>query len=317
MDSIKINSHAKVNLNLRVVGKRPDGYHDILSFMQGVGLHDVLEIKNCTPNATKYNLPHCNIKGIVVYLCTDVETIPTDMSNLALKGIEAVANAASNNPQISERLPKALLLNIEKKLPVAAGLAGGSANAASCMLGLNAMIGSPFSLRELMGMGAKVGADVPFSIFMNAYRNASVLKGLKGLEEARDSAMTEGIGDIVTAKESVARYVILANPGTVTSTKEAYKAMDDIGFDEDPADKDELFINDFEAYTLKADEDAAALHKLLLDEAGADEVLMSGSGPTLAAYYKNEDKAREAFERLLKLTENDSRIRLWLSNTGI
>lgn len=317
MDSIRLRSHAKVNLSLRVMGKRSDGYHEISSFMQGVGIHDVIEIKKCFKNETKYNLPHCNINGILVYLCADIKTIPQDMSNLALRGIDAVTKAVSEDPEARGNMPETLLVSIEKKLPVAAGLAGGSGNAAACMLGLNMMLGCPYTLRELMDKGAAVGADVPFSIFMNAFRNAAVLSGMPGLEEARDSAMTAGIGDIVNAAEPVPRYVVLANPGTVVSTQKAYRALDELGIRTETEDAGELFVNDFEKYTLQSDSAAAELHRLLTEESGADEVLMSGSGPTMAAYYIDEDRARSGYERLSRITGADERIRIWFSDTGI
>ena len=93
MDTITLNAHAKTNLSLEIIGKRPDGYHDIVSFMQGLGLHDVLSIEKCTQKATKYNLPHCTVNGIVVYLCTDAKTIPTDMDNLAFRAVKAFTDA--------------------------------------------------------------------------------------------------------------------------------------------------------------------------------------------------------------------------------
>ena len=93
MNKITLNAHAKTNLSLEITGKRPDGYHDIVSFMQGVGLHDVLSIEKCTQKATKYKLPHCTVNGIVVYLCTDAKTIPTDMDNLAFRAVKAFTDA--------------------------------------------------------------------------------------------------------------------------------------------------------------------------------------------------------------------------------
>ena len=93
MDIIRLNAHAKINLSLEVIGIRPDGYHDIVSFMQGLGLHDVMSIEKCTQKATKYKLPHCTVNGIVVYLCTDAKTIPTDMDNLAFRAVKAFTDA--------------------------------------------------------------------------------------------------------------------------------------------------------------------------------------------------------------------------------
>ncbi len=316
MENIRLNAHAKINLSLRITGKRPDGYHEIVSFMQGTGLHDVIEIKKCSQNGTKYNLPHCTINNVVVYLCTDVKTIPTDMSNLALRAVKVLLDELAVKGIAGDCLPEGLVITIDKRLPVAAGIAGGSGNAAVCLLGLNELLGSPLCLRELMSIGTAVGADVPFSVFMNAFRNRSLLAGLAGAEEAADAAMTSGIGDIVEAAESVPRTVILANPGTAVSTKAAYEAMDRIGYQDAGAGSDKLFVNDMEKYTLTADPKAAALYGFMNEKLGADEVLMSGSGPTIVAYYVDDKKAEAGMEALSGLIAEDPSVRAWLTDTG-
>ena len=311
MESITLNAHAKINLSLRIIGKRPDGYHEIVSFMQGTGLHDVVTIKKCSGNATKYTYTRCNLNGLLVYLCTASETMPMDKSNLAFKGAEAFLKAYEG-----DALPEEVTIEIDKRLPVAAGIAGGSGNAAAAMLGLNALAGHPLSLRELMSAGSAVGADVPFSLFMNAYRNRDALKGLRGLEEAKDSAWTGGIGDIVEAAEPVTRTVILANPGTGVSTKAAYEAMDSIGYSDIDREDRSLFVNDMESYTLNEHAKAAELKRIMQEHLSADEVLMSGSGPSIIAYYKDVDKASEDIKLLTELTRNESGIRIWLTDTG-
>ena len=316
MDKITLNAHAKINLSLEITGKRPDGYHDIVSFMQGLSLHDVLSIEKCTQKATKYNLPHCTVNGIVVYLCTDAKTIPTDMDNLAFRAVKAFTDALGKKDPEEYGLTDALLIDIRKDLPVSAGIGGGSANAAACLLGLNEMTDRPFTLRQLMEIGGGFGADVPFSTFMNAYRNRKVLDGLKGLEEASDAAWTAGIGEIVERAESIPRYVIMANPGTAVLTKAAYKAFDEIGYtDADCAGK--IFVNDMEKYTLKADKKAASLKRFMLERLDAEEVLMSGSGPTMVAYYKDIDKAGKGIATLAEMAVTDASIRAWLTDTGI
>ena len=316
MDKITLNAHAKINLSLEITGKRPDGYHDIVSFMQGLGLHDVLSIEKCTQKATKYNLPHCTVNGIVVYLCTDAKTIPTDMDNLAFRAVKAFTDALGKKDPEEYGLTDALLIDIRKDLPVSAGIGGGSANAAACLLGLNEMTDRPFTLRQLMEIGGGFGADVPFSTFMNAYRNRKVLDGLKGLEEASDAAWTAGIGEIVERAECIPRYVIMANPGTAVLTKAAYKAFDEIGYtDADCAGK--IFVNDMEKYTLKADKKAASLKRFMLERLDAEEVLMSGSGPTMVAYYKDIDKAGKGIATLAEMAVTDASIRAWLTDTGI
>lgn len=314
MDEVKLNAHAKINLSLEITGRRPDGYHEIVSFMQGTGLHDVVGIKKCSQNGTKYNLPHCKISGIVVYLCTDSDTIPTDMGNLAFRGVGALLDALPDAADLSGSMPE-LMVTIEKRLPVAAGIAGGSGNAAACMLGLDALLGWPFSLRALMDIGTSVGADVPFSIFMNAYRNRDVLAGLGGIAEAADSAWTSGIGDVVERAEPQAGYVIMANPGVPVSTKAAYEAMDSLGYSGDGRRR--LFVNDLERYTLSEQPAALALRDLMRDRLGAEAVLMSGSGPTIVAYYKEENKAGSDMAVLRGLTEEMSGVRMWLTDTGI
>ena len=316
MDKITLNAHAKINLSLEIIGKRPDGYHDIVSFMQGLGLHDVLSIEKCTQKATKYKLPHCTVNGIVVYLCTDAKTIPTDMDNLAFRAVKVFTDALGEDHPEKFGLGGTLLIDIRKDLPVSAGIGGGSANAAACLLGLNEMTGRPFTLRQLMSIGGTFGADVPFSTFMNAYRNRNVLAGLEGLDEASDSAWTAGIGDIVEAAESVPRYVVMANPGTAVLTKAAYKAFDEIGYtDGECAGK--LFVNDMEKYTLRADPKAAGLRRFMLERLDAEEVLMSGSGPTMVAYYKDIEKAGRGIATIAEMVTTDASIRAWLTDTGL
>lgn len=311
MESITIKAHAKINLSLRITGKRPDGYHEIVSFMQGMGLHDLVTVKKCSENATKYNFPHCNLNDLLVYLCTASKTMPTDRSNLVFKGAEAFLEACGK-----DRLPEAVIVDVDKRLPVAAGIAGGSGNAAAVMLGLNALAAYPLSLRELMDAGQSVGADVPFSIFMNAYRNKDVLAGLKGIEEARDSAWTAGIGEIVEASEPVPRTVILANPGTGVSTKAAYEAMDSIGYSNIDKSDHSLFVNDMESYTLNEHKKAAELKQIMVGKLSADKVLMSGSGPSIVAYYSDSNKASADMKLLTELTRDMPGVKMWLSDTG-
>jgi len=317
MDRITLNSHAKINLSLEITAKRADGYHEIVSFMQGTGLHDVVSVEKCTQKATKYNLPHCTINGIVVYLCTDAKTIPVDMSNLALKAVKAFTDNCGEDLPAARGMTDGLLIDIRKRLPVAAGIARGSGNAAVCLLGMNELADRPFDLRRLMDIGAGIGADVPFSVFMNAYRNRGSLNGLRGLEEARDSAWTRGIGEIVEAADSVPRHVILANPGTSVSTRTAYEAMDAIGYSDAGSAGQKLFVNDMEKYTLEADPKAAALMDFMRSRLRADELLMSGSGPTIAAYYKDEKNAAADMDIISGLTAEDDTVRAWLTDSGI
>ncbi len=368
MKEITLRSYAKINLSLRVLRRREGGYHDISSLMQGIDLCDVINIKVCAENGTKYNLPHCLIDGTVVYLCADADTIPMDMSNLALKGIKAVLDEVSSRANEIE-VPKVLLVKIEKRLPVAAGIAGGSGNAAACMLGLNALMGHPLSLRELMGIGTGVGADVPFSVMMNARCNAGELNwteqnreeslncieqyrteqelnwteqnssgelsrteqsmqvGLRGLIEASSAAMISGIGEIVEPTEPIARHIIMANPGIAVSTRAAYEAIDaELNRTEESDGAElscteqnraaELWVNDFESYTLANYPEAKHLRELMEQELRAERILMSGSGPTMIAYYEDGRVADEDYENFRCICANEEGYRIWRTSTG-
>lgn len=235
------------------------------------------------------------------------------MSNLAFRGVKAVLDEYSNDDV------GALQITIDKRLPVAAGIAGGSGNAAACMLGMNALMGNPLSLRELMHAGASVGADVPFSLLMNAYANRAVLgsggKGLKGIEEASLAAWTGGIGDVVEPVSPLKYYVIMANPGIAVSTKAAYEAIDAIN-GEGKAATGELFVNDFEAYTLNNYPEAARLRSVMQRQLGAETILMSGSGPTMAAYYTDRSKAEAGFALMKEIADREHNWRTWLTQTG-
>ena len=319
MDSIELRAYAKINLSLTVTGRRDDGYHNIRSFMQDIDLSDVIRLTKCPENGTKYNLPHCTIDGVDVYLCTDADTIPVDMSNLAFKGIKAVMDAMRMRgiPAGGRAPAGGLVVSIDKRLPVAAGIAGGSGNAAACMLGLNALMGSPMSLRELMEAGAKVGADVPFSLMMNAKKGERTLAGLAGLAEASTAAWIGGIGDIVEPTERRPYHVVMANPGIAVSTKAAYTVIDKILAGQTvETDEYPMFVNDLEKYTLAEYPEAALLRSEMQEHLGADKVMMSGSGPTMIAYYIEEDKAREGAELMKKMCEEHPGWRTWNTITG-
>ena len=317
MEEIKLNAHAKLNLSLEILGKRPDGYHDILSLMQGIGLCDALKIQKCPQNGTKYNMPHCTIEGHDVYLCTNTKTIPTDMNNLAFKGIDALMRAVKGVTRSENALKEDLVIELEKRLPVAAGIAGGSADAAAAMLGLNALLGYPLSLRELMDTGAAVGADVPFSLLMNARRNRASLPGLAGLDEASDAAWMTGTGDKVEPTEAVEYHVIMANPGVSVSTAKAYAAMDEIGYSEKiTGDSRKLFVNDMEKYALANYPEIAEMKSMMSNKLEAYEVLMSGSGASVAAYYKDKGKAERDFAVMRDESASRTNWGVWLTTTG-
>lgn len=307
---MKLKSFAKVNLSLDVLGVRPDGYHNISSFMQNIDLYDEVEIEKCSKNRTKYKMFYCSISNVGVYLCSCVDTIPLDENNLAIRGAKIILNKLEDLG-VAHGL-KELTITIDKKLPVAAGIAGGSGNAATTMLGINALAGYPMSLRELMDMGKAVGADVPFSIMMNANLNSDTLSGLKGIKESSVAANVSGIGEIVEPAKANHRYVILANPGISVSTKEAYQAIDALQDNSESG----LFTNQLEKYTLANYPEAKSIKEAMQEHLRADIVLMSGSGPTMVAYYQDKAVAQDDYERILCEGWLKESWRAWLTQTG-
>lgn len=302
-----LNSYAKINLSLEVLDRRENGYHDIYSVMQGIGLHDEVEIDKINPN--EIDACCCEIDGVKVEFCMDCNTIPNSRENLAIRGAEAVIN---NLPSEASK-PSAIRISIKKMLPVAAGIAGGSGNAAVCMLAMNALTGYTLSLRELMAIGIKVGSDVPFSLMMNAKMNSPVLAELAGIEEASTAAIISGIGEVVEPVEPIRKSVIMVNPGVSVSTKEVYEAIDSLA---DRKVNKNLFFNIMEQYTLENYPLAAETKKAIQDNLRADEVLMSGSGPTIVAYYDDAKQAHEDYEAALSLGWLKDNWRIWITETG-
>ena len=213
-----------------------------------------------------------------------------------------------------------------KKLPVSAGIAGGSGNAAAVMLAVNHLLGCPYSLRELMEIGAAIGADVPFSLMMNAYRNREILgaacddssgetgnSGLSGIEEASPAALMRGIGDIVALVEPIKKYVILMNPGTEVSTAAAYAAVDAAPYDAGPY---ELYYNIFEKFIYSEDPEAGRLRSAMDANLRAEHILLSGSGPTIVAYYSGEETAKEDYRNALSAGWMEKEWRIWYAISG-
>lgn len=327
MNAIRINAYAKINLSLYVTGRRADGYHDISSFMQAINLFDSLCLKTIIPK--KYDF-YCLEHGTRIYLCTDTNTIPLNMDNLALRGIKAVIGALK--PEKIRGLPY-LTIELEKKLPVAAGIAGGSGNAAACMLALNQLLGSPFTLKELMKLGVKVGADVPFSLMMNAYKNREVLSSLEGIGEASEAAVVKGIGDVVASATPRPYYVLIFNPTISVSTKEVYEAID-TNLSEKCRSLNNItcgankiisrsgsfdikdFHNDLELYTLAQYDDARRLKLVMQENLQADYILMSGSGPTIVAYYNDRNCLEADFKAVQNAKWMETNWRVWKTRSG-
>jgi len=153
---MKILSPAKINLFLHVTGKRPDGYHDLVTIMCCVSLYDTISLTT-------------HVKKTTVS-CSNAE-VPEDETNIAFKAADLFLNKLNRQEGVK--------IKIKKEIPVAAGLGGGSSDAAAVFLGLNRCYGYPFSLDDLMAMGTSIGADVPFFCSGNQPQQAVLVRNLK------------------------------------------------------------------------------------------------------------------------------------------
>lgn len=266
-------SPAKVNLFLKVLSKRPDGYHEIRSLMQPVSLYDEVTIEV--------------VQGDAIFVSSDHAGVPGGRDNLAYRAAEQVLEAVGVKRKVS--------ISIGKRIPVGAGLGGGSSDAATVLMGLNSLLGGQIDDKRLMGLGAGIGSDVPFFI-------------LKG------SALASGRGEILK-RVKLPRYdYVLVNPGFHVSTAWAYTNLDltkktednILLYSEGPLDPEldirDFLHNDLEAVTAARYPEITAIKRALVEE-GALGSLMSGSGPTVFGVFQDAGKAEAAFERL-KMTLN-------------
>ena len=267
MKSIELSSHAKINLRLDIVRKRKDGYHDIRTLLQKVSLKDELSL---TPSS-----------GGIKVTC-DNHQVPANEGNLAYAAAQAILNQHEIKDGVS--------ISIKKTIPIAAGLGGGSSNAASTLIGINQLFGLGVSSQGLMQIGKDIGADVPFFIFGK-------------------TALATGIGDRLEKIDLLPKlWLLLITPGIQISTAWAYKNAR-MGLTSKPINTNipnyinhlaeiiSLLSNDLEKAVIPHYPIIKNIKEELLDK-GAKGGLMSGSGSTVYGIFSNEDEAKEAFGQL-------------------
>jgi len=266
---MKIYSPAKINLFLKITGKRPDGYHDLITLMCCIDLYDTISIA-------------FNAKKISV-ICNDPK-VPEDKTNIAHSA--ATLFLKSLNKQ------ECVEICINKNIPVGAGLGGGSSNAASVLLGLNHYYGSPFSQEELMSMGQSIGADVPFFIFKKPAIASGIgenLEAYKGLTPYKILLVYPGFS-VSTTK--------VYNNFTLGLTKLKKKHNFHLSKNQEFNIEYHLY-NDLEKVTASWYPDIIAVKEALLRH-GARGALMTGSGPTIFGLFSDTEKAQSANYSLSK-----------------
>jgi 4-diphosphocytidyl-2-C-methyl-D-erythritol kinase len=257
-ESVRMLCPAKVNLYLRVVGRRPDGYHDLVTVMQPLTLADELTV---------------TLGGRGITLECDDPGLPTGEGNLAWRAAQNCAAAAGWEGGIH--------LDLRKRIPVAAGLGGGSSDAAGALLALNALAGKPLSPERLRQLAARLGADVPFFL-------------------RREPQVGRGIGTELTPRFLPPYCYLLLNPNLPLSTRWVYENLElkqlTSGLENDtwdPEHPEDWVLNDLATVALKR---FPVLGDLLarLKELGARAQGVSGSGPTIFALFTDLEAAREA-----------------------
>ncbi len=276
----KFLSPAKINLLLEVLRKREDGYHDIFTVMQPIDLYDKITIKTCEKGRLTLKVFYCDeLKKSMDK--AKVSKLPSDSKNLALVAAQAFFEKTGVRDGIE--------IELYKRIPIGAGLGGGSSNAASVLMGLNEIYEEPLNSNDLHAIAAGIGADIPFFL-------------LKG------SAVAEGIGDRLKKITLPSFWYVLVWPHLFISTGEIYgefnlsltKRKLDININ---ALKNGLYKGNFLVKSLYNDLEKVSIRRFpqilsikeSLKSKGALNSLMSGSGSSVFGIFTDEDTAKEAY----------------------
>lgn len=271
MNQMDLKALAKINLGLDVLGKQEDGYHSVRMVMQTIYLYDEIRL-------TKRKEPG-------IELISNLSYLPSGDGNIAYKAAKLL--------QEEFGIQEGIKISLKKHIPVAAGLAGGSSNAAAVLFGMNRMFGLGLKQKELMERGVKLGADVPYCIM-------------------RGTVLAEGIGEKLSVLPPMPKCtVLIAKPPVSVSTRTVYEALDAKAIEEHP-DIDGI-IDGLEKGSLKAvaasmgnvlESVTIPMHPVIealkneMKAAGALNAMMSGSGPTVFGLFENRVDAKEAQRRI-------------------
>ena len=272
-DHLELKAYAKINLGLDVVRKREDGYHEVRMIMQTVNLYDRIEMDRTEDGVirTETNLPF----------------VPDGEGNLAWRAAKLLLD--------EKGIKDGVTIKIRKYIPVAAGMAGGSTDAAAVLVGVNRMFDLGFTKKELMERGVKLGADVPYCIM-------------------RGTALSEGIGEILTELPAPPQcHLVIAKPQISVSTKAVYGKLrvNELAPEEHPdidgilnglARKNihkvaECMGNVLEQVTIPVYPVIEQI-KNVMKEGGAMNAMMSGSGPTVFGLFEDRQSARRAAQKI-------------------
>ena len=274
MRQINLKAYAKINLGLDVLRRRENGYHDVRMIMQSVGLYDKLTLKKTS------------IDEIV--LTSNVGSLPNNDKNLVYKAISLMKKECG--------ITAGVKADLEKRIPMAAGMAGGSTDAAAALIGMNKLFDLSLSQEKLMELGVQIGADVPYCIMSG-------------------TALSEGIGEILTPLKPMPHcYILIAKPRISVSTRFVYENLEadklpyhpDIDGMIEAINGNDLkgvadrLSNVLETVTEKKYPIISQIKEAMI-ESGAMNSLMSGSGPTVFGIYEEKDTAMKALDKIKEI----------------
>ncbi len=281
-EGVILESPAKVNLRLEVLRKREDGYHELKTIFQKISLHDTL----------RFSLK--KKQGITI--TTDHPDLPVGKTNLVYKAAQCILNRSNYRGGIT--------VEVEKRIPLGAGLGGGSSNAATTLKALNQLLETKLSRKELMELGLAIGADVPFFFL-------------------RGAALGSGIGERLKKIQIPELWFVLIYPNFEVSARWAYRNFDKrlstsaptkakrltnqefhISLDKflkTPKGVSQILFNHLEGVVSEEYPEIDAMKKMLLS-AGATGALMTGSGPTVFGIFPEERMATRAYGKIERLT---------------
>ena len=274
MNSIQLQSRAKINLSIDVLGKREDGYHLVEMIMQTIDLFDKIKI--------------FSLKEDTIIIESNSLDIPLDSTNIVYKAADLIKKQYN--------IKEGVKIIIEKNIPIAAGMAGGSSNAAAVLVGLNQLWQLKLSENKLKELGLKLGADVPFCI-------------------GGQTALAENIGEKLTKIDGLSEniFILVCKPELIVSTKEIYEEIDLKIIEKRPNNKlliqllkenkiqqiaDNMY-NVLEEVTRERYPVIEEIEKIMMENDALGS-MMSGSGPTVFGLYRNREDAENCKNKLLK-----------------
>lgn len=274
MNHIQLKCRAKINLSIDVLGKRTDGYHLVEMIMQTIDLFDIIKI--------------FSLEEDKIIIESNSNDIPLDSSNIVYKAVDLIKQKFN--------IKKGAKIYIEKNIPIAAGMAGGSSNAAAILIGLNKLWGLNLNQNELKELGLQLGADVPFCV-------------------EGGSSLAENIGEKLKKIDGLSQdaFILVCKPELFVSTKEIYEAIDSKIIDKRPDNKlliellkennirllSKKMYNVLEEVTKEKYPVIKEIEKIMMDN-NALGSMMSGSGPTVFGIYETREDAEKCKAILLE-----------------